>query len=68
MRKFSGKLLLGAVSGLSLLVGSHAAKADPTDIENLCEYPIYNEFPLLQEQDCSGPVENREEPTGPYTS
>ena len=67
MKKYSGKLLLGAVSGLSLIMAPQVVKAEPTDTEIICDYPLYNEY-QLQESDCSGPVELREEPAGPYTS
>ena len=66
MKKFSGKILLGAVSGLTLIVSSQAAKASPIDDDIHCEYPLYKEY-RLQEPDCM-PAERDAEPAGPYTS
>ena len=69
MKKFSGKILLGAVSGLTLIVSSQAAKASPinhNDDDIHCEYPLYNTY-RLQEPDCM-PSERNAEATGPYTS
>ena len=68
MNKFYSKLLLGAVSGLSLMITGQAVKAEPVKIENLCDYPLYKEYPLLQEEDCGAPADKRVEPTGSYTS
>ena len=68
MNKFYSKLLLGAVSGLSLMITGQAVKAEPAKIENLCDYPLYKEYPLVQEEDCSAPADKRVEPTGSYTS
>lgn len=70
MKKFSGKILLGAVSGLTLIVSSQAAKASPInhDDDIHCEYPLYTEYRLrVQESDCM-PSERNAEPAGPYTS
>lgn len=66
MRKYSGKMLLGAVSGLSLIIAPQAVRAEPVDIQIICDYPLYKEY-QLQESDCM-PADERVAPTSSYTS
>lgn len=66
-KAYYSKLLLGAVSGASLMISAQSAKAEEINKETSCEYPVYKQYPLVQESDCT-PTEEKAITGGQYTS